>query len=836
MTIKTKLISNALLTLAGIAIIGGVSLLGMKFVQGKLFILTERSTPFQLKTIEMQRSLQEHTANLSEVAFAANVNALASARGNAERTLADLHKVGGELAALKGKESGGGGAEEVERLEGVTRDMFATTQARLKAEEGARQADQAMKAELQDITRKLSELDASIQKRQKSSARQLSVSSGSASEITQKLMSLTTARDFLKDANFALSELLKATGKKGVIIARGKLDAALNEFGKNRLVLAGDPSVKVPAELAAEARKLVTGPQGLLELKGAALAKGGEAPPEYDQLAQGVAAKLAGAVVEIEQSVTLATGKYNQESRSHDDSLKGSNLAGDVLALNGTLTSLGLDIKSGIRELFAARTREEITQVTGELQGRFNAAEGVERRMAAALGGSRSSAELGVLRGVAGRLSAIKAQLLSKDGVVDKLQQVVQVRAQAGALNLKLKELVAEQNERGKKGVTAAQGEQEKAVASVNRMVKSFVVVVALLGLGMMVFMLVASILLVRSITAPIRELIVLAEGFGNGNFSGQLDARRKDEFGELARHFNQATAKLGEITGGLTRAIARLADHSHHLSVTAEELAQGALEQAQATEQSAAAMTEISQSINEVAGSAAHAADASQKALQTAGQGGEMVASTAHGMEQIAVSVREAAALVHNLGERSEQVGSIVDIIKDIADQTALLALNASIEAARAGEMGMGFAVVADEVRKLATRTTEATSEIAAMIREIQDGTARTVHAMEAGDQNVAEGVRRAGEARRSLEEILAVSNRGAEMAERIAAAAEEQSTAMVQISANVDGMAEITRRAEGSTREVRRASVELQQIADELYGMAGWFRGSAAGEGGRR
>lgn len=828
MTIKTKLICNALLTLAGVAVIGAVSLVGMKFVQGKLFILTERSTPFQLKTIEMQRSLQEHTANLSEVSFAANVNSLASARTNAERTLSDLHKVGGELAALKGKEEAG--QAEVERLEGLTRDVFATTQARLKAEEGARQADQGMKSELAEITRKLSELDNSIQKRQKSSARQLSVSSGSASDITQKLMSLTTARDFLKDANFALSELLKASGKKGVIIARGKLDAALNEFGKNRLVSAGDPSVKASADLAAEAKKLVTMPQGLLELKGAALAKAGETPPEYEQMAQNVAGKLSGAVIEIEQSVTMATGKYNQESRSHDDSLKGSNMAGDILAMNGTLISLGLDIKSGIRELFAARTKEEIAQVTGDLQGKFAAAEGIERRIAAALG-SRNGAEAGVLHGVTAKLAAIKGQLFAKDGVVDKLQQVVQVRTQAAALNLKLKELVAQQNEQGKKGVTAAQGEQEKAVASVNRLVRGFVLVVTVLGLGMIVFLIGTSTLLVRSITTPIRELMVLSAGFGNGDFSGHLDARRKDEFGELARHFNQATAKLGEITGALSGAIGKLAGQSRHLSVTAEELAQGALEQAHSTEQAAAALTEISESINEVAGSAALAADASDKALQTAGQGGELVASTAQGMEQIASSVNEATELVHTLGERSEQIGSIVGIINDIADQTALLALNASIEAARAGDMGMGFAVVADEVRKLATRTTEATSDIAAMIKEIQDGTTRTVRAMEAGNENVSEGVRRAGEARRSLEEILEASNRGTEMAARIASAAEEQSAAMVQMSANADGMADITKRAEASTREVRQAAVELQQIADELSGMASWFRIPAAG-----
>jgi len=832
MTIKNKLIINAVLVLAGIAVIGGVSLLGMKFVQGKLFVLTERSTPFQLKTIELQRSLQEHTSNLLEVAFSASAADLKNAKANAERTLTVLQRVSGELDALKANSAEGGGSEKSERMQKLTAEMFATTEERLKSEESAKVADQAMRAKLQEITRRLSELDASIQKRQKSSARQLSASSGSANEITEKLMNLTSARDFLKDANFALSELLKATGKKGVIIARGRLDASLNEFARNRLVAGGDPSVKVPAELVSEVRKLVSGPQGLLELKAAVLAKGADAAStDYDQMAQNVSAKLSTSVMEIEQAVILATAKYNQESRSHDDSLKGSNAAGDVLALNGGLTSLGLDIKNSIRELFSARSTEEISSLSKELNAKFAAADAVQRRMAGAIGGSRNSSEAAGLRSVGSMLNELKGLLLSKDGVVEKLQRVITVRGQAVALNAKLKELVAQQNEQGKRGVTAAQAEQEKAVASVNRMVRSFVIAVSLLGLGMMVFGLLTSLFLARSITTPVRELTVLAEGFGNGDFSGKLDANRKDEFGALARHFNQATAKLGEITGGLAEAIAKLADHSRQLSTNAEELSQGAREQALATEQSATAMAQISQSINEVAGSAAHAAAASQQALMTAGRGGEMVASTADGMERIASSVREAAALVQDLGERSEQVGSIIGIINDIADQTRLLALNASIEAARAGEMGMGFAVVADEVRKLATRTTSATAEIAAMIKDIQDGTARSVTAMKTGDGNVADGVRRASEASRSLEEILEVSNRGAEMAARIAAAAEEQSTAAVQISANMDGMAEITRRAEGSTEEIRRSSEELQQIADELSRMAAWFRHPARG-----
>lgn len=139
---------------------------------------------------------------------------------------------------------------------------------------------------------------------------------------------------------------------------------------------------------------------------------------------------------------------------------------------------------------------------------------------------------------------------------------------------------------------------------------------------------------------------------------------------------------------------------------------------------------------------------------------------------------------------------------------------------------MGRGFAVVADEVRKLAQHPTEATAEIGGMVREIQSGMSRSVGAMESGNAKVEEGVRKAGEARQSLEAIVEASNRGAGMVERIATAAEEQSATAQQVSSSVESIAEITRRNEADTTEVMRASEELKQIADELGRMAEWFR----------
>jgi methyl-accepting chemotaxis protein len=390
-----------------------------------------------------------------------------------------------------------------------------------------------------------------------------------------------------------------------------------------------------------------------------------------------------------------------------------------------------------------------------------------------------------------------------------------------------LKNVVAAQREEGKKGMTSAQLEQSKAVKSVNTVFRTNIATVSIIGLVVLVLGILFSSILVKSITTPIRSLSEMAEKFGNGDFSSRLDDKRKDEFGQLAVHFNHATERLSQITGGLRNAIGNLATNSRDLSKTAEELNAGAQRQASQVAQAATAMTEMNQTIHEVAANANSAATATSNSLSIASGGKETVAKTVRGMEEIAAAVRQTAQSIECLGTSSEKIGDIVNTINEIADQTNLLALNAAIEAARAGDAGRGFAVVADEVRRLAERTTEATSEIGGMVREIQDQTRQSVHSMESGTERVEEGVAHAGEASRALESIVEASSQGADMVTRIATAAEEQSATAGEVSASMEQIEEITRSTEASTAEINRAAQELARLADELNGMAAWFKG---------
>ena len=188
-------------------------------------------------------------------------------------------------------------------------------------------------------------------------------------------------------------------------------------------------------------------------------------------------------------------------------------------------------------------------------------------------------------------------------------------------------------------------------------------------------------------------------------------------------------------------------------------------------------------------------------------------------------------AGTVGDLGKSSDQIGQIISVIDDIADQTNLLALNAAIEAARAGEQGRGFAVVADEVRKLAERTTKATKEIADMIRKIQADTKEAVASMAEGTKNVTEGIRLADMAGSSLAEIVTISQRVTDMVTEIAGASEEQSAAGEQIAKNVDAIRAVTGETAMGEQQIARAAEDLNRLTEHLQELTSKFRLSVSG-----
>ncbi len=324
----------------------------------------------------------------------------------------------------------------------------------------------------------------------------------------------------------------------------------------------------------------------------------------------------------------------------------------------------------------------------------------------------------------------------------------------------------------------------------------------------------------------PIAAIVSAVQEIASGKLSTRVTLNRRDELGTLSTAINSMTENLSEVIGEVQGSATEVAGAATQIAAGAEEMAAGMEEQRRQTSQVSAAVEEMSASVSEVAEKSTGCARKSDEGGEQAVEGGKIVQETIAGMNSISQQVNDSVTAVGELGRRSEQIGEIIEVINDIADQTNLLALNAAIEAARAGEHGRGFAVVADEVRKLAERTTKATEEVAESIKAIQTETSSAVERMEAGKTRVDEGVQLAQRAGSALEEIVAGAREIAPMIQGIAAAAEEQSAAANEISSNVERINAVTNESADGVNQVAQAASTLSQKAETLQGLVRRFQ----------
>ncbi|OOL36068.1 methyl-accepting chemotaxis protein [Pseudomonas sp. FSL W5-0299] len=337
---------------------------------------------------------------------------------------------------------------------------------------------------------------------------------------------------------------------------------------------------------------------------------------------------------------------------------------------------------------------------------------------------------------------------------------------------------------------------------------------------------LIAAWVITRLIVAPLRSVIRVAQQIAAGDLSATVEVTRRDEIGQLMQAMQQMGAGLSTIVSGLQAGIEQLASSAQSLSAVTEQTNLEVSSQKEETEQVATAMNQMTATVHDVARNAEEAAQAAQTADGKVESGQQVVRQSMARIEQLADSATSASSSIESLSAEIQNIGTVLSVIKSVAEQTNLLALNAAIEAARAGEQGRGFAVVADEVRALAKRTQQSTEEIERLVSALRSAAQSSVQQIQNSGELVKLAVSDALQTESALGSIAAAVSLIQQMNQQIAAAAEEQSSVAEEINRSVTSIRASADQSSLAMRGNAASSIELAQLGVELKGMVGHFR----------
>lgn len=368
--------------------------------------------------------------------------------------------------------------------------------------------------------------------------------------------------------------------------------------------------------------------------------------------------------------------------------------------------------------------------------------------------------------------------------------------------------------------LSASQNQKRDADSTEAHSTLSIATAVALL-LGV-----IAAWAITRQIVIPLLQTLKVVERVASGDLSQDLYVERKDELGQLQRSIQRMTSSLRTLIGGISDGVTQIASAAEELSAVTEQTSAGVNSQKVETDQVATAMHEMTATVQEVARNAEEASEAAVAADQQAREGDRVVKQAIAQIERLAKEVGNSTDAMTELQRESDKIGSVLDVIKSVAQQTNLLALNAAIEAARAGEAGRGFAVVADEVRSLAQRTQKSTEEIEELIAGLQKGTQQVATIMDSSRSLTVSSVELTRSAGSSLENIARTVSAIQGMNQQIAAAAEQQSATAEEINRSVLNVRDVSEQTAASSEETAASSVELARLGSHLQTLVAKFR----------
>ncbi|AZF64376.1 methyl-accepting chemotaxis protein [Pseudomonas sp. LBUM920] len=405
---------------------------------------------------------------------------------------------------------------------------------------------------------------------------------------------------------------------------------------------------------------------------------------------------------------------------------------------------------------------------------------------------------------------------LSQQNKVDEMRSLINTRIKDGTdlMGEQLNKLIAINSADADQAGRDAEGSYQQAVSGI--------IIVSVVAALMTVLL---AWLLTRSIVAPLRKAVQVAETIASGNLTTLVEDDGKDEPARLLGALSAMQTNLRQTIQHIAGSATQLASAAEELSAVTEEASRGLQQQNNEIDQAATAVNEMTAAVEEVARNAVSTSEASSQSNQAAREGRDRVVETVGAIQTMTQDVQTTSVMIEGLATQGRDIGKVLDVIRAIAEQTNLLALNAAIEAARAGEAGRGFAVVADEVRALAHRTAQSTQEIEKMVAGIQTGTGEAVQSMQQSNQRTQTTLEMARAAGVALEQITQSISLINERNLVIASASEEQAQVSREVDRNLVNIRDLATQSAAGANQTSAASHELSRLAVDLNAMVARF-----------
>ncbi len=816
MKIKTKLILNMVIGAVAIWSIVFTSIFSMTFIKNKLSYLTQKSTPYQMRTVEFQKELQSAITDLVKVNSARDIKEYQAFKADADKSLVTFKASQQALEEMSNTKMG---AEE--ELASVATELFNAANARITSEKAAAEAADKVTQQMKESSSRLKDLDKRVRVLQTGRANTFASALKDTGSYSTRLRSVEELRNLIKDLQLIYVTVQNAQKPTAVLIAKGKINSVLARIDKNDY---RNNNAAIENDTKAVSDKL----NEYIKFQSAALAakEDPEAKNKAIESGKDLSEKLNSLYLTLDQDAILASEKVGIETQKQGSSYGQSNTANTILLDNSELVALGLMVEGQTNKLFTLNTIAEIDKLDPEIKNLFSRIAERTKSVEKALVKFGAKEELKLLKVATASLSTIHNQLYATDGIITALKKRISSTEQTVKAGEKLRTIVVKQGEKGKETTTAAKGEQEKAIGDVNKMVKTSIVLLLAIGSIAAVIDTFFGVWGFRSVIKPLTQLITVAESVADGNLHVRDIQKSNDEFGQVQGAMEKMVHNLRDMVGRISDSTATVASSSEELASTANELERNSQTQTNGIETTVTAMTEMVQTIQDVSGNAMNTSDSAGRMKQIALDGQKALESTSKELFAFADIVRQSAEKTEALGAKSEAINEIVDMIRDIADQTNLLALNASIEAARAGEMGRGFAVVADSVRQLAHRTIESSSEISRTVKDMHDEVDASVQIMKKERQAIEGIIQHVDGTLRSMGDIVEHVEQVFSMVQTIATATEEQSATAEDVNRTMVGINDVTRQLTVSVGEIKGTSENFAKLAADLQQMVGWFK----------